>query len=811
MIRHYFTVAIRNAYKRGVYSIINVVGFGLGLACSSIILLYVQRELQFDRFSDRANRIFRVLRESTDGSGTAVQAGTSGPLGPALLEDFPEIEQVVQVSGYGDQLWTLYDGQNRYHGAGSVWMATEGFLEFFDLHMVYGNGETALHEPYSMVMSEDVARAYFGDRDAIGEIVQVESSWAEGHYKVTGVVRIPRESSLRFDILYSRRTPIPSNWLRRQWEEWQVTNRLRPIQTFVLLRNNGDAMALDSKLQSFVTRRIGTQSSEGNRYHLQAITRIHLYTSRDYPDVALGIDREFLGIEYGDITEVYIFSAIAFLILGIASANYVNLATARASMRADEMAIRYALGANVGNLIRQLLSEFLVVAVASLILALGLMEVADNHGILLGLGLSVNFTMSTMITVGLLAVFSGIAAGGYSAIVVTRFTLNQAFTRHSTGTYKIRLWKRFVVVQHSIAILLVILALTVHRQVSHLQSKELGFEPQGLIQIPIFRLDRTRKVEDMTTHLAARYGTVKEAFLDCAGVIQATAHREAMGAQGGVMRDIVLDGGDVLRALVQEADEDFVSTYGLELLEGRTFGRAGLVGEVQLIVNERVTKRQGERAGVGEIFGPGTIVGVVRDFNSRPLREEIGPYIIRNRSLFNYLTLRIRQESIDSTLSSIESKWYEFVPDRPFEYSFVETTLHHAYQPERTFGSLIGGFSVLAVFVASLGLFGIAAFTLAEQKKTIGIRKVLGSSIHNVILRLSWEYLRLVIMANLLAWPLAYYLSERWLREFPYRVDQEVWVYLASGCFALTVALGTVFLHSLKAATTNPAEVLRHR
>ena len=812
MLRNYLVVAMRNLLRHKLYAAINVIGLSVGMASCGLILLYIAGEIRFDDFHTKADRTYRVLRETRDSRGSlANQAGTSGPLGPALLESFPQVEQVVQASGYGDELWTSQGVAHHRHAARRVWRVTPNFLTVFDFPLVWGNAETALEEPYSMVMSEAVARAYLGVSDPIGRKVQVESSWAAGEYTVQAVLRISETSSLQFDVLFSSQTPSPSAWLRRQWENWQTENRLRPVQTFVVLRSSQDASAVTAGMPDLIERHMGAEARQTNRYLLQPITRIHLHASEDYGSSAITGDADFLGVHYGDVRQIHTLSAIAVLVLVIACANFMNLATARSSKRAMEVGIRKVSGARRYQVAARFLGESLLVTLLSVLLALAALGLAlPRLESLLNVSLDLEANVGTVIGIGTLAILVGLLAGIYPAFVLSGSTPSHVLKGESARRSRSGLWKILVVAQFGITILLVIGTMTVRRQVDHLQSHKLGFDDEHLIQMPVFRLDRTRKSEDFQTHLARQYRTVKQAFLGCAGVLSATAHREVMGIDGGVPRAIRLQDGTALHALMQEADGDFLSTYGIDLIEGRTFAEMESEGQVQFVVNEEAVRQSGMSDPIGRILGYGTVVGVMRDANSRPLREAIGPLIIRNRTLLNYLTVRIKGDDIPGTLEALEGTWRQFLPDRPFEYTFLDEALRSMYEPERRLGQLVGLFSALAVIVACLGLFGLSAHTVEQRTKEIGVRKVLGASLSSILVQLSWRFVYPVAVANLLAWPLAYLAMSHWLEGFPYRIGLEAWVFAASGCMAVSVALLTVGYQACRSATANPVDALKY-
>jgi putative ABC transport system permease protein len=814
MLKNYFTVAFRNLLRYKTYSLINIFGLAIGMTCCMLIVLFVQHELSYDQVHSKADRIYRVLRETRSDAGeVTIQAGTSGPLGPALMEEFPEIQTTVRVCGYGDYTWARYKDKQYKHPLKSCLMVDPNVLEVFDFPLIRGDRSVALQAPYSLVITQQTAHLYFGSEDPIGRIITIETAWAKGDYIVTGIVALPQTSSLKFDMLLSGQTGSPDTWLRGQWETWQTKNRLRPVQTFLLLRENEDISTLQAKLAAFMERHMGKEVQMYNTYHLQPLSRIHLYKDQDYGQLNFDANSEFLEIAYGNIQNIYLFSITALFILMIACVNFMNLSTARSANRAKEVGIRKVVGAYRGQIVRQFLSESILLSFLAVLLSIGLVElVLPYFNAFLGVHLSLGENIHDLLSVLSFVIFAGLMAGTYPAFFLSAFKPVEVLKGHLKIGLKGRgLRTGLVVFQFAVSILLIIGTITIFRQLTYMQHKKLGFNKELLIRMPIFREDRSRK-SDPKTFLTSRYTTVKQAFLKHPNVRKATAYRVEMGVEGGVLREVNLENGQVFQALIQESDPDFLETFEIELTEGHPFLN-DQSNEVppQFILNETAVKVFGLSDPIGKRVGQGIVVGVMRDFHARSLREEIGPVILRNLTRYlNYLTVRIQGDNIPETMAFLEQTWKELLPDRPFEFEFIDESLNAMYKSEMRIGQLAGTFALMAIFVACLGLLGLASFSAEQRTKEIGIRKVLGASISGIVLLLSRDFAKWVLIANLIAWPVAFFVVQNWLQNFAYRVDITWWVFGVSGLLAFIIALLSVSYQAVRAALTNPVNALRN-
>ena len=809
MFKNYLTIAIRNLMRHKVYSMINIAGLAIGIACAVLLLLYIQHELSYDQFHKNADRIYQVVRETRSKDGnTTVGPGTSGPLGPALLEDFPEIETTVRtMNNFG---WVRSGDRGFNQG---ITLADAHILDLFRFPLLQGNRETVFREPYSTVITESMAQKFFGDEDPLGKVITVDQVNLQGDYTVTGVLQdFPGNSSIRFDFLIST---VPSHEeTQRWWNDWQRTYFARPAQTYAVLREGADPGVLEKKLPEFMARHLGEDIQKFNTYYLQPLTRIHLYSNVDY---GFGAG--------GDIEQIYLYAVIASIILLIACINFMNLATARASNRAREVGIRKVVGSYRRQLIQQFLGESLLLSFLAMILALVLTGLAlpkFNNFMFRDLSLTKDPLAVLPSLVGITLIV-GLLAGSYPAFFLSAF---QPVEVLKGGVISRGVWfrKGLVVCQFALSILFVISTVVVYNQLMYLSNKKLGFNEEHLVTMPIFTHNRftTANRED---RLSFRYNVVKQTFLQHPNVLKVTAYRYPVGIRSGALRAVRPEGvrGSEWRIRVQEIDEDFLDTFEIELIAGRNFASHDAIDYLDagakplaLLLNEAAVKHLGWTGPVGkqiewiELKWAGTVVGVVKDFHSQSLREEIGPlaFIIRPSNFWN-VAVRIRGEDIPKTLTFLEEKWGEFVPDRPFNFAFVDEQLDQIYQAEIRFGQITGVFSALAIFVASLGLFGLVSFTAEQRRKEIGVRKVLGASAWTVIVLLSKEFLKLVGVANLIAWPVAYLVMSDWLQDFAYRVTLGPTTFLLASILVLGIALATVSSQAIKAARENPVDALR--
>ncbi len=790
MIKNYLTVAIRNIARNKTFSAINILGLAIGMACCILILLYVQDELSYDQHHEHAHRIYRLAEEVHIAGQTRRIAITSFPMGPALVQDYPTVVDAVRFYK-NDEKTPVANQQNQFYERG-VLFADANVFQVFDFPLSKGDPRTALQEPHSIVLTEEMARKYFGDQDPMGQTLSVEGK----AFKITGILENHTHNThLQFNFL-------ASSMRRRDWID-------HDYYTYLLLQNAQAADELETELPNFIERYMGEQfkSLEAQaKLFLQPLTDIHLHSHL-----------EFEISSNGDIRYVYLFLSIALFVLILACINFMNLATARSATRSKEVGMRKVVGANRTQLIRQFTGESILLALLALLFAVVLVELSlPAFNAFIQRELVLDYTGDWHVVLALLSValFAGLLSGIYPALFLSAFQpveVLKSTLKRGVKTSASR--KTLVVFQFVISIILITGTVIIYHQSDYIKNKKLGFNKEQVVVIPIDR------------QLAKRYKPTVSAH---AAVLNVSASSTVPGREiAAHLFRPSLDTAhkDASLLNVMHVDHEFIQTLGIEVLEGRAFSEdIGSDRNGAFILNEAAMRHFGWTSCANQKFEniypegdklnvevQGDVIGVVRDFHYKSLHHEIEPLIIMTGGgWIDYLSIRIRSDDIATTLDFLKTRWREVVSNRPFDYFFFNDDYDKLYRTEEQIGTLFGLFSILAIFVASLGLFGLASFTAQLRIKEIGIRKVLGASISNLVLMLSKEFTLLVGIANLIAWPIAYYAMHRWLQDFAYRIDLEIWAFVLSGLLALFIALTTVSYQAWKVARTNPVDALRY-
>ena len=796
MISNYLKTAIRNIWRNKIYSVINITGLAIGLACCILILLFIQDELSFDRFHSNAGRIFRLV-DSLDIEGAQARyfALSSAPFAPALKSEFAQVEDAARILMPRRRMVTR--GETKFYEDG-ILFADASVLQLFTFPLIKGDRETALAAPNTLVISENMRLKYFGSDDPLNERLQIDSM----EFLVTGVMEnIPDNSHLQADMFASMPTleRIPSlqenyfkSWARHEF------------YTYLLLRDGREAEELQNQLPGFIERNAAAQvrsilgSTLSSR--LQPLRSIHLHSSLQY-EISPN----------GDIKYVYIFAVIALFILLIAGVNFMNLATARSAARAREVGMRKVVGASRRQLIKQFLGESLLFTGLALVVGLVLVFIAlPSFNSLTGKEITGDKLLDVILLGFLLLIllFIGFVSGSYPAFYISRFqpaSVLRRSIRIRSGRSVLR--KGLVILQFGISITLIIATGIVLTQLDYLRNQKLGFRKEHVVVIPI-------RAQSLRTN----YESVKTELLQNPAVTAATV---SIGVPGGVIA------GDAIRLVTEEGektitvrmiytDHDYIKTMGMEIVQGRDFSKdMSTDAEEAFIVNESAVRAlQLEDPLQTRLHWDekkGTVIGVVRDFQFQSLKDEITPLVIhiwpRNTYVF---AVRIDSREIPRTLAFLEDTWKKLDPAHPFEFSFLDDTVDRLYRSEEKLGKVFSGFSVLAILIAALGLFGLALFMVESRAKEIGIRKVLGASIGSIFMILTREFTLLVLLANVAAWPIAYILMSRWLENFAYRIDIRVGIFLLSALAALAAALLTIGYHCLKSALSDPVKSLRY-
>lgn len=796
MIKNYFKIAWRNLVRSKVFSAINILGLALGLTAFLLLTLYIKDELSYDRFHEKGERIYRVSREfvSERGSTDLYLGQVAPPYGPLIAQDFPEVERVVRMLAtnatfrYGDK---LYDEQR-------VFFAEDGFFELFTVPVVQGDPQTALKNPFTVMLSVPIAKKYFGDENPMGKMIRVNN---QGELMVSGVFEpLPTQSTIHPDLLISFTTLNDDSIygdenLRTNWGN-------NAFSTFLLLPENHDPQRLIDAFPAFQNKHMGEHTSTYSVLHLMKLTDIHLHSHTDSE------------IEpTSDIRYVYFFAAIALFILIIACINYMNLTTARSAKRAKEVGMRKVVGALRGQLIRQFLAESLLYTVIASVLSVAL--VALGLPLLNDLsGKSLSFTEVltpdfALVLFGIM-VFTALVSGSYPAFFLTAFQPIRVFKGSvASGVKKGVLQQVLVTVQFAIAVLLISCTTVAYQQMRHIQDFKLGYSKKQVVLVPA--------AGDSTTFESVRQQLVQHSSVtDVARSSRIPTGRLLDGQGASVSRGGELaPTGAIIKGLA--IDERFIPTYQIELAAGRNFSSAHPSDRTDaFLLNESAVSMLGwtnPEEAIGNTFAygdrKGTIIGVTKDFHFESLHQQVVPLAMGMETDYSWWSVRIAQGDTKAALTQLETVWKARFPDNPFRYEFLDDRFGALYVREQTQQLLFGIFAGIAIFISCLGLLGLSMYMAELRTKEVGIRKVLGASVSVIVQMLSKDFLKLVLIAICIAAPVSWWLMNAWLDDFAYRITIQWWMFAMAGLAAVVIALLTVSWQAIRAAVANPVDSLR--
>jgi putative ABC transport system permease protein len=813
MLKNYFTIALRNFRKFKTYSFINIIGLAIGLACCILILLHVHDELHFDRFHEKTDRLFRVIQVRSGSQGEQQMAYTMGPLGPALVDEFPEVEESAQFF----QGWRLTVKREATGPTGQIvrknFFTDASFFSMFDFPLMAGDRSSALSAPGSVVLTEAMAEKLFGEEEALGKPLQIEAEdfpeFGEVAFKVTGVLReIPHNSHLEFDLLISRSTLDRFEEVRGWLTTWNNTI----VITYVLLNHPAAKTAVETKLVVLSARHRDPESSTQSQFYLQPLSNVHFGSSE------IGFE---LNAHEGQIVYVYVFALIAIFIAAIACINYMNLATARSMKRAKEVGLRKVVGAARGQMIGQFLTESILSAVIAFLIAIGLVEAAlPFFNSLAGANLSLSIAQNTSVFFGMLGLvlLVGLVAGSYPAFYLSGLKPAEVLKGEiKAGTQRSRLRQGLVVLQFALSILMIAATLVVFRQLEYARNKQLGFNQEQLVVIDINH-------DDVQTNFL----TIKNEFLRDAAVRSVTVSSRVPGDWKSFRRIGVVKEGqpdiETQTMFFNGVDESFIYTYEIEFMQGRNFSRALTSDSTAVILNETAAKALFADSPIDQVIRvpsynfTGHVIGVVRDFHFHSLHGKIEPMVMGfmpgggHHAIhgIDYFTLRISAANVQETIDFMTRVHAKFDPVNPIELGFLDQWWIDLYDRDERLGRLFGISAGLAILIACVGLFGLAAFMAEQRTKEIGVRKVLGASISGIVVLMSKDFTGLVLLGLLVATPLTYFAMSKWLQDFAYRIDISWWVFALAGGLALLIALLTVSTQAIKAALANPVDSLRY-
>ncbi|MGK6350419.1 ABC transporter permease [Parapedobacter sp. DT-150] len=797
MIRNYFKTAWRNLFRGKIFSVINIMGLAIGLTAFLLLALYIKDELSYDRFHEKADRIYRVSREflSESGSTDLHLARVAPPYGPLIAQDFPEVERMVRMLETGI---TFRYGEKLFNEE-RVFFAEDGFFDLFTVDMVQGDPQTALKNPLTVVLSAPMAKKYFGNENPIGKMMRVNN---QGEVMVTGVFEpLPAQSTMHPNVLISFASLNDDNIygaerLRTDWGN-------NAFNTFLLLPKRYDPQRLTKAFPAFQNKHMGENTSKYSVLHLMKLTDIHLHSHTDSE------------IEpTSDIRYVYFFSAIALFILIIACINYMNLTTARSAKRAKEVGMRKVVGAQRGQLIRQFLVESWLFTVAALLVSLALVALALPF---LNELAGKNLLFADLLTptfigiIGVVMLFTALASGSYPAFFLTAFQPIKVFKgKVATDVKKGKLQQVLVTTQFAIAVLLITCTMVVYSQMRHIQDFKLGYAKEQVVLIPA--------AGDSIT-----YESVREQLLQNHGIVNvARSSRTPTGRLLDGQSAYVMRGNELqpAEAMIKglAIDEQFIPTYQIDMAAGRNLSKTHPTDLKEgFILNETAASALGwtnPEDAIGNTFAygdrKGQIIGVTKDFHFESLHQQVVPLVMFSHAPnFGSWSVRLAGGDTQSALGYLESVWKTRFPENPFRYEFLDDRFGALYEREQVQQTLFALFAGIAIFISCLGLLGLSMYMAELRMKEIGIRKVLGASVMGIVRLLSTDFLKLVLISIFIATPVAWWLMNTWLADFAYRITLQWWMFAIAGLAAVVIALATVSWQAMRAAVANPVDSLR--
>lgn len=811
MIKNYFKIAFRNLWKNKGYSAINIFGLAIGLATCLLITLYVTNELSYDRYNEKADRIYRINSDLRFGGSDLHMVMTSDMMGQLLKKDYPQVEEYTRM--YTSSGEKLIKKGSEFITEQNVANVDSTFFNVFTLPAVSGDTKTALNDPNTVVVTESTAKKYFNTTDVLGRSVEVKEGEKIIPYKVTAVIKdIPADSHFNFDFMFSMKN------VNYQWGQLTSHNFI----TYLLLKPGADPKVLESKFDEYISGyiipyvkqfikidNIDEFKKAGNKiqYSLMPLTKIHLYSDYAYEPSPSG------NIQY-----VYIFSLVAIFILIIACINFMNLSTARSANRAKEVGIRKVLGTERKALVRQFLVESMITAFIALVIAVVIAYlVLPLFNDIAAKSLSVKdlfnfrvfpFLILTPFIVGLMAgIYPAFFLSGFKPIVVLKGNVNTGFKKSNLRNF-------LVVFQFATSIILIIGTIIVYSQLHYIQTAKLGYsKDQVMIIDGAYALNNniTAFKNDVLGIQGVKSGTISS-FLP---VTKSSRNDNTYSTEAVMSTKSGID------MQTWGIDYDYIATMGMEIIKGRNFSKDFGSDSSAMLITETTAKLIGYNDPVGKVIyapsnangdnslHPVRIIGVVKDFHFESMRQSIGPLCMMLRNSTGLVSFKTSTGDIKNLVHQVEIKWKAMAPGMPFSYRFLDDSFNDMYSSEQRAGTIAIVFAVLAVLIACLGLFGLVTYMAEQRTKEIGIRKVLGASVNNVVVMLSKDFLLLVVFASVIAFPVAWWAMHKWLQDFVYRVNIGWWVFAVAGIIALLIALITVSFQALKAALANPVSSLR--
>jgi len=799
MFKNYIKVAFRNFIKQKSYSLITIFGLSVGITCCLLIMLYVKQELSYDRFYPNADRIYRVAHKVIRPQGISLYAASPTPVAPALNEEYPEIEYITRIY-FDAQVLFEYGNANIFED--NVIYADPEFFKVFPFRLLKGDPSHLLDTPDSMVITASMAQKYFGDDEPIGKVFRINN---QDNFKVTGVIEdVPTNSHFHFDFVASFLSKNEKNfgiWLNL-WTGFTT------LYTYAVLPENLDIEEFTLKVEDIITKHTRKRIGIERKIFFQPLKKIYLHSH---------IEDEIEANNF--ISNLIILSTIAFLILTIACINYMNLATAQSAKRAKEVGMRKVLGAERFQLVKQFIGESLLLTLLAMFLSLVFVEMLlPAFYSLVGKPIDFVYSENLFFLAGFfsVAILIGAVSSIYPALFLSRHqpvkTLKGLKDTPKSSIAQLFFKKSLVVIQFVVSILLIISTLIINQQLFYMRTAHLGFEKKHIIVVPLLS-ESGRK----------QYETIKHELLAYPDVAGASACLKTPIGSNIIITRAFPEGRNSEKSFFVHhnfVDYDFIDNLNIEMVAGRRFSKEYSTDLKEAFIINEATVRKWGFSTPEEVLGKklqtgfgieGTIIGVTKDYHISSFHNEIESEVMScDPEYFWTMAVKIKPDNISATLASIEKTWTKFIPEYPFTFSFLDEDINKLYQAEEQTAKIIRTFSIIAIFIACLGLFGLAAFTAEKRTKEIGIRKVLGASISNLIFLLSTEFTKWVLVANIIAWPVAYYAMHKWLQAFAYRVSIGLWTFFVAAGVAFVIALLTVSYQAVKSALANPVESLRY-
>lgn len=785
MLKYYLATSFRSIRRNLSFSLINIVGLSLGLTLAIILFAWLEFEYSFDKFHNNADRIFRVVVEFEREKSSDNFAQTPASLGDLLKKEIPEVDEFVRFGYFGSML-VNYENEQFWE---KIELADPSIFKIFSFKLLSGDQETALNNPGSIILSETKAKRYFGSKNPLGQTLFLGETETKTPYIVTGVMKdIPANSQHQFDFLGSF-SEIQGNLT---WNYWNY-------ETYIMARKTGSFKSISDKLPEVVKNIPGEEKFQ---LHIQPLISIHLHSNLRGD---LSTNR--------NIKTVYLISSILFLVLLLACINYMNLATARYTRKGKEAGLRKVTGASSSNLIGQFLCESFAITFSAFIIALFLSYLFFPEFIsIAGSQLSMEslLNLNYVIKFILFIILISLIAGSYPAFLFSSVnpvsTLRDDFKLARIITVK-GLRKGLVIFQFFISIVLIACTLTIKSQMAFIKNKNLGLTPDQVIVVPIYQAG-----------VKPKYELFKREILTSPYILNASAVNYTPGSQG-FNQNVWWEGlpeKDYSNGIAWiPVDQDFISTLKIKLLKGEFFPEnISSKGPVVYVLNESAIKKIGWNDPIGkqfDIIGKGEVVGVIKDFNFKSLHNEINPLALTfYPEVFDNLMIKISTENILNTLDFLKNKWESLFPQYPFEYTFLNDDFQKMYQTETTTSRIIGYISLIALFIACIGLFGLVFFTIDSRIKEIGLRKVAGSTTGRIVMMINLEFIKWILVSFVISCPVIIYFMNKWLENFAYRIHLHLWIFVIAGLITIIISLLTVSWHTFSAATKNPVDCLRH-